>query len=248
MSGGFLTSIEEEDIIVGDKVDIVTQSGQVYRTMIEDHVNNGPFLASVPDKKGVYMLVDQGDDVYLVFYRESGRYIAQMKVVALEKHGEIRYMWLLQKTKAQKNQRRQAYRLLVDIDTKIFEYAQDLRKGLLQAMSDVENDALESVISRDISVTGIALLTRKKYELNDKYLLSLHMDTSDPGTRQASSTERSPGLHLTASVKRCAPWRTGNIYNTGMEFFGMTEAMSDGIAKYVLFEQQKQIKRRRRLI
>jgi len=50
---------------------------------------------------------------------------------------------------------------------------------------------------------------------------------------------------LTASVKRSVPWRTGNLYNTGMEFFGMTEAMSDGIAKYVLSEQQKQIKRRR---
>jgi len=248
MSGGFTITTEEEIIVVGDKVDIVTQSGQVYRTMIEDHVSNGPYLASVPNKKGVYMFVHQDDDVYLVFYRETGRYIAQMKVVALESQGEIRYMWLMQKTKAQKNQRRQAYRLLVDIDTKIFGYPDDLTKGLMQAINKDEEAALESVISRDISVTGIALLTRKKYELNDRYLLSLQMDRDEAGTRTTSSTVKPPALHLTASVRRCAPWRTGNIFNTGMEFFGMTEAMSDGIAKYVLLEQQKQIKRRRRLI
>ena len=88
MSGGFVNTSDGEAIEIGDKVDIVTQSGQVYRTMIEDQVNNGPFLASVPNKKGTYMFVHQGDDIYLVFYRETGRYIAQMKVVALEKRGE----------------------------------------------------------------------------------------------------------------------------------------------------------------
>jgi len=248
MSGGFVNTSDGEAIEIGDKVDIVTQSGQVYRTMIEDQVANGPFLASVPNKKGVYMYVHQGDDIYLVFYRETGRYIAQMKVAALEKRGEIRYMWLLQKTQAQKNQRRQAYRLLVDFDVKIYEYIEDITKGLIFVANEVDDGVLESVSSRDISVTGIALLTRKKYELNDKYLLSLHMDRNAESIRTTPVTASNPALHLTAAVKRCVPWRTGNIFNTGMEFFGMTEAMSDGIAKYVLSEQQKQIKRRRRLI
>jgi len=30
-----------------------------------------------------------------------------------------------------------------------------------------------------------------------------------------------------------------------MQFFGMTESMSEGVARYVLTEQQRQIKRRR---
>jgi len=247
MSGG-ISSYVEEEIVVGDKVDIVTQSGQVYRTMIEDHVYNGAYLASVPNKKGVYMFVHQGDDIYLVFYRETGRYIAQMKVVGLEKRGEIRYMWLMQKTLAQKNQRREAYRLPVDFDVKIFEYAEDLKKGLVYVSNETEDTVLESVSSRDLSVTGIALLTRKEYKLNDKYLLSLQMDRNAVSNITTSTITRTPVLHLTVSVKRCVPWRTGNIFNTGMEFIGMTEAMSDGIAKYVLSEQQKQIKRRRRLI
>jgi len=235
-------------IVVGDKVDVVTQSGHVYRTMIEDQISDGAFLASVPNKKGVYMFVHQDDDIYLVFYRETGRYIAQMKVVALEKRGEIRYMWLMQKTKAQKNQRRQAYRLPVDFDVKIFDYVEEEKQGLIYVGGEAGEAALESVSSRDISVTGIALLTRRQYKLDDRYTLNLYMDRHAASIKAKSTTESSPALTLTAAVKRCVSWRTGNLFNTGMEFFGMTDTMSDGIAKYVLSEQQKQIKRRRRLI
>jgi len=248
MSGGNQT-IEEEEIIVGDKVDLVTRTGAVHRTMIEDRLDNGPFLAGVPSTKGIYMHVSENDDLYLVFYRPSGRYIAQMKVVALENRGEIRYMWLIQKTRAQKNQRREAYRLPVNFDVQIFEYVDDVHQGLTYVPDEVEVTALEMGSCRDLSVTGIALLTKKKYELGDNYMLSLHLDRTPASIRTRSTNDNStPALHLTATVRRCIPWRTTNTFNTGMEFFGMTESMSDGIAKYVLSEQQKQIKRRRRLL
>jgi len=240
-----INAVADEMIVVGDKVDLVTQSGAVYRTMIEDRLENGPFLAGVPHRKGVYMIVDQDDDVYLVFYRDSGRYIAQMKVLAVEKRGEIRYMWLMQKTIAQKNQRREAFRLPVSFDVQIYEYMEDIEQGLTHVPDEVKVNSLEMVSSRDISVTGIALLTKKKYELEDKYLLSLHLSKTSANIRGITANDTTPALQLTATVKRCIPWRTGNTFNTGMHFIGMTEAMSDGIARYVLAEQQRQIKRRR---
>jgi len=238
-------TMEDESITVGDKVDLVTQSGTVYRTMIEDRLKDGPFLAGVPNRKGVHMFVDQGDDVYLVFYRPSGRYIAHMKVVALEKRNEIRYMWLMQKTKAQKNQRREAFRLPVEFEVQIFEYIEDHEQGLIQVEEDVEVDALESVNCRDLSITGIALLTKRQYIFDEKYLLSLHMDRTPASIRNRSIKDRAPGLLITAIVRRCIPWRTTNTFNTGMQFFGMNESMGDGLARYVLSEQQRQIKRRR---
>jgi len=239
---------DEEMIIVGDKVDLVTQAGAVYRTMIEDRLDTGPFLAGVPNKKGVFMSVYQDDDIYLVFYRDSGRYIAHMKVIALENRGELRYMWLQQKTRAQKNQRRDAFRLPVNFDVQIYEYMEDVEQGLTYVADEAEAIALENVSSRDLSVTGIALITTKKYELNDNYLLSLHLHRPPASIRNRPlKEETTPALHLTATVKRCIPWRSGKTFNTGMHFFGMTESMSDGIAKYVLNEQQKQIKQRRRI-
>jgi len=237
--------VDEEIIVVGDKVDVVTQTGLVYRTMIEDMVNNGLFLAGVPQRKGLYMNASVEDDLYLVFYRESGRYIAQMKVVALENRGELRYMWLIQKTKAQKNQRREAFRLQVAFDVQILEYNKDAETGIRFVSNETNSDAIEVVSTRDISVTGIALLTRKQYEHDEKFMLSLHIERNPSNIRTKETEEKTPALHLTAAVKRCIPWRTGNTFNTGMQFFGMTEAMSDGIAKYVLSEQQKQLKRRK---
>jgi len=241
--------IDEEMIAVGDKVDLVTQTGAVFRTMIEDRLDNGPFLAGVPNRKGTYMNVDQDDDIYLVFYRDSGRYKAQMRVIALEKRGEVRYMWLIQKTNAQKNQRRNAFRLPVSFDVQIYEHIDNIEQGLTYVPDEVKAIALEAVSSKDISVTGIALVTRKQYEIDDNYLLSLHFNRSSENIRiRLPEHDRTPALHITATVKRCIPWRTGNTFNTGMHFTGMTESMSDGIARYVLTEQQRQIKRRNRLI
>jgi len=238
-------AFEEEEIIVGDKVDLVTPMGAVYRTMIEDRLDNGPFLAGVPNRKGVHMSVDRGDDIYLVFYRESGRYIAQMKVIALENRGGIRYMWIQQKTMAQKNQRREAFRLPVSFEVQIFEYMEDVEKGLTYVKDEVRAISLEVVNSRDISVTGIALLTKKQYELGEQFLLSMHLGRTSSNLKAGSDDDKTPALHLTATVRRCIPWRTSNTYNTGMQFFGMTESMSEGVARYVLTEQQRQIKRRR---
>jgi len=247
MSGS--RAFNEEEIIIGDKVDLVTQSGAVYRTMIEDRFNDGPFLAGIPNKKGVFMHVAQDDDVYVVFYRDSGRFIAQMKVIALENRGELRYMWLMQKTQAQKNQRRNAFRLPVSFDVQIYDFVEDEEQGITYVPDEVKATALELVSSKDISVTGIALQTKKKYELEEKYTLSLHFHRNSESIRFRSvQSDTTPALHLTAIVKRCIPWRTGNTFNTGMHFFGMTESMSDGIAKYVLAEQQRQLKKKSMLI
>jgi len=229
-------SIGDEIIVIGDRVDIVAAMGLVYRAMIEDRIENGPFLIAIPSRQGVPMTVYQNDDIYLVFYRETGRYIAQMKVIALEKRGALRYMWVLQKTKAQKNQRREAYRLPVSFGVQIFEYNEDMERGLdNDPDEEVKAIALETVNSRDISITGIAILTKKEYTLEDRYILELSIDTA----------ENAPPLQLTATVKRCIPWRIGKLFNTGMHFIGVTHEMSESIARYVLTEQQRQIKKRR---
>jgi len=243
--------IDDDVIVIGDKVDLVTQSGAVYRTMIEDRLGNGPYLAGIPHRKGVHMYVAQDDDIYVVFYRESGRYIAHMKVIALEKRGEIRYMWLAQKSMAQKNQRREAFRLPVSFNVQIFELKDDSKKETAAATEKVKAIALELVSSRDLSVTGIALLTGRKYELEERYLLGLHLGATSANVISSTvitKSDKGSVLNLTATVKRCIPWRTGNTFNTGMHFLGLTEAMSDGIARYVLTEQQRQIKRRTRLL
>jgi c-di-GMP-binding flagellar brake protein YcgR len=237
--------VAEEIITVGETVDLVAQKGRVYRTKIEDRLDNGPFLMGIPSRAGLPMLVHEDDEIFLVFYRESGRYITQMKVSAIEKRGLIRYMWLTQMTKPQKDQRREAYRVPIRFDVQIYEYSDAIEQSLMQKAEEAEAITLEAVSSKDLSVTGIALMTKKEYELESNYLLKMHIDGNPIGEQKKASIDKEPPLHVTATVMRCIPWRDSKMFNVGMHFFGMTKLMSEQIAKYVLTEQQKQIKRRR---
>lgn len=233
----------DEIIVIGDRVDLVVEAGQVYRALIEDRIDDGPFLVAIPTLRGVPMQVEQDDDIYLVFYRESGRYIAQMKVIGIERRMDTRYMWLLQKTWAQKNQRREAYRLPVGFSVQVYEYDEDMDKGTSgEAEDSARAMALEKADSRDLSITGIALITRKQYVLDDMYILVMRLESSTANARNMSSLDRSPPLQLTATVKRSIPWRGSGKYNTGMQFFGMTRRTSEEISRFVLAEQQKLIR------
>jgi len=249
MSGGNQQALDDEIIIVGDKIDIVTYQGIVYRSMIEDKLTGGQFLVGLPNRKGIFMSADEGDDVYLVFYRESGRYIAQMRIIAFENRDGVRYMWLEQMTTAQKNQRRAAFRLPIEFEVKIFRVEENKEKTPGAAPKPPQIIMLESAMSRDLSVTGVALLTKREYELGQEFLLELHFDRTAVRVRTRALIDNSSNMmRLTVAVKRCIPWRTTKSFNTGMHFLAMTEGKSDNLAKYVLNEQQKQIKRRRMLI
>ena len=238
--------LDEDIIVIGDRVDLVVKAGLIYRAMIEDRIDNGPFLVGIPSSKGIPMHVEPGDDIYLVFYRETGRYIAQMNVVALENRGAVRYMWILQKTKAQKNQRRGAFRLPVSFGVHILKYEEDIKEDTLDLIDEPEPVPLEEANTRDISVTGISLLTKKKYEIDEKYILSMGLDMTPAIIRVRQVPISTTETILTATVKRCIPWRTDNVFNTGMHYFGLTKGMSENIAKYILTEQQKQLKGKKR--
>lgn len=238
-------------IVVGDKVDLVVETGHVYRAMIEDRIENGPFLLAVPSLKGIPMMVHQDDDIYLVFYRESGRYIAQMKVIGFEKRGAVRYMWLLQKTLAQKNQRREAYRLPVSFSVSIYKYNETAYPDFSDSMpvedadSEARAVALETANSKDLSVTGIALITRTQYTLKEEYTIVMQLKSSSATARASKDAGKKAPLRLTAAVRRCIPWRVSGKFNTGMQFMNVPQSTSEEIAKFVLTEQQRQIKMRR---
>jgi len=240
---------DESKIEVGDRVSVVSPDGKAYKTMVEDIHEKGPLLLGVPSIKGMYMPVSEGDDIYLVYYRKTGRFIAQMKVIALEKQGVIRYMWLLQKAVAQKNQRRNAYRLPIMFDVKISEYVEDSEKDIVNGVIVGEPDAIEyeTASSRDLSISGVALTTKKIYIVGQKYSLRMYFDRTPASVRVKSSSEGSPPLEVAATVRRCIPWKETKFYDTGLQFDGLSKHISESISRFVLTEQQKQMRKRRML-
>lgn len=225
----------EEDIIIGDKVDLLGHQNRLYRTMIEDITENRFLLVGVPRFGGVPMPIRLDENVFMVFYRESGRFITEMRVVRFENRGDVRYIWLYQKTEPVKNQRRDAFRVPIIIDVSVCEYIENMEDGL-PVFGGFETVVLEATTSRDISITGMSIVSSEKLELGDKRLLKMFLKWPSAS---------SPPFHVCAVVKRCLPWRDSGKSILGLSFLGQTKDMTEYISKYVLEEQRRQLKQKR---
>jgi len=227
---------QDNILYVGDKIDLIGDRSRIYKAMIEDVVENILYMVGVPRHSGVPMPLHVNDEVTLIFYRDSGRYITRMKVAGFERKGEARYALLFMISKPEQDQRRGAYRLTSRLEVQVCEYIEDMEKKLTGYGDVREMSVLETTSSRDISVTGIGLVTKQEYELGEKRLLKIYF------SKQRSRTL--PFL-ICGKATRFIPWPGSGMNNVGMQFFGQTKNMNEYISRYVLNEQQKQIKGRR---
>ena len=227
---------QDNILYVGDKIDLIGDRSRIYKAMIEDVVENILYMVGVPRHSGVPMPLHVNDEVTLIFYRDSGRYITRMKVAGFERKGEARYALLFMISKPEQDQRRGAYRLTSRLEVQVCEYIEDMEKKLTGYGDVREMSVLETTSSRDISVTGIGLVTKQEYELGEKRLLKIYF------SKQRSRTL--PFL-ICGKATRFIPWPGSGMNNVGMQFFGQTKNMNEYISRYVLNEQQKQIKCRR---
>jgi len=223
-------------LFIGDKIDLIGDRGRVYKAMIEEVIDNLLYLVGVPRHGGIPMPLRVNDEVALIFYRESGRYLTRMKVAGFEKKSEVRYVLLFMLTKPEQDQRRGAYRLLTNLEVQICEYKDNIEKKLTGYGDVREMAVLENTHSRDLSVTGIGLQTKYEYELGEKRLLKIYF------SRQKAKTL--PFL-ICGKATRFILWPGNELNSVGMQFFGQTKNMNEYISRYVLNEQQKLIKSRR---
>jgi c-di-GMP-binding flagellar brake protein YcgR len=223
-------------IVVGDKVELIGEKNRAYRTMIEEVTEKSLYLAGVPSQGGIPMLLHVNDIVPMVFYRESGRYVARMKVAGFEKVREVRYVLLLLTEEPQRDQRRGAFRLPARLKTLVCEYIDEIEKKL-PIYTDIPGTVtVDTIGSKDISVTGIALTTKRLYVPGEKYLLRLNL---------SESVESATPFYICAAVTRSLPGQVKDSFFVGMRYFGQTRTMNEALSKYVFTRQQKIIKQQR---
>jgi len=223
---------EDYEIVTGDKVDIAEDDNRTCRTMIEDTIGNGLYLAGVPTRSGVPVRLQEDDTISVMFYRESGRYAADMKVVGFEKRGEVNYLWLLQTSEPHRVQRRDAYRVPSRIKVLVCDYIEQMDMQLQESvdMTALTRDTAESV---DISLAGIAITTKQEYKPGEKYMLKLHIDDS--------KNKKAPPFTVFAEVVRTAAGNNKGTYRVGMQFFGLTKSMDEFLARYIMARQQNML-------
>jgi hypothetical protein len=106
---------------------------------------------------------------------------------------------------------------------------------------------METVISRDISIKGVAISSKKMYVEGDKYIIGMDLENSAEIIGEVVRIKKTPALILQAVVRRCIPMNENKINHVGLAFLDETKKVSEQIARFVLIEQQKQIKNQRRL-
>ena len=97
---------------------------------------------------------------------------------------------------------------------------------------------LSDARAKDISVTGIALITNLNCMPDDKFLINLNFDLK---------RDKIQPMLLCAGVIRTQRTLESGMYNVGMKFFGLTKPKSENLSKYIL-AQQKRIILQKRLV
>ena len=229
---------KDERLVVGDKVDFVTtDDDEPYRAMIGDIKRDGSLYTSIPTSAGLPMSIQINDELIMTYYRESGRYALRVKVTDLGNKDKLRYVVLEQLAEPEKDQRRMFYRLPVSLNAIICEYIENIEEHIPKREDVAEAVSLESAEIKDVSITGIALITKRDYTPGDKYILKLFFE-------EKQRSKAKPFV-ICAEVTRTEYERKNKTYRVGMQFFGQTQKMRDYLAKYVLKQQQKQIVQRR---
>ena len=222
----------EKTVVIGDKIDLTIDGRRFYKTIIGDIYDNGLILVSPAINKGVPMQLQILSEIYLVFYRDSGRYAMLMRVVGFEEKDEVRYSILEQLSEPEKNQRREFYRLPDSAETLLYEYIEGIEQTLSGKEYVEEAYELATARTKDISVMGTALVSKWECRMGEKYLLKILL---------RGQRDKTQPFFVCAEVRRAELSYESGIYNVGMRFIGLSKEQTDYLNKYILTQQQRKI-------
>ncbi|MCL1835261.1 MAG: flagellar brake protein [Oscillospiraceae bacterium] len=231
---------KEKPLDVGDIVDLTSpDDGIPFRTKIEDMRRPGVISAGLPSSGGLSMILHTNEELYLTFYRETGRYTIRVRVIGFDTKNDVRFVLLAQTSAPERDQRRMYFRLPLSVNVTLCEYEENIEVGLqsLSVVDEAKVLALETVGTRDLSITGVAIMSKNDYEMGSKFVLKLYFEEKPKQKVQ-------PFVICAEIMRKEFDYRSG-AFRLGMHFFGQTQRMSEFLAKYVLKQQQKQVAQRR---
>lgn len=226
--------MKEIKIEVRDKVDLFLRRGPYYPTVINDITKDGLLFVSVPIYRGISIVLHMDQELQLFFYRDSGRYAVDVKVIGFELSGEIKLIKLLPLSLPVKQQRRESFRLKARLRAII-------RPQLLGAFpfnpSFEDDEEMDYVFTSDISSTGIAFRTTVKYSVGEKFFLKLFLEWPEPDAEP---------IDISCVIKQVGivDVVTGE-YQIGAMFADISEETMNYITRFVLAEESRRIVKQR---
>ena len=222
----------------GDKVELYKTEQERYKTLITEVVSEKMYLVPVPTVKMQPMHINEGEIIYLTYFRDRGRYVMETVARSLVKREELRYVVLEQLKEPSPKQLREFFRLPVDVMVKVSKLVNkpggESTSGA-DADDDLETAEIETISANDLSLTGLSITSELEYKSGERFMLTIYFN--DKKTNLPPLTMFSESMRVVVD--------DFGMYRVGMKFVGLTNSMSDQLAKYLLAVQQKQIIRKR---
>ena len=226
-------AVKKQLIEIGDRVDLYLGTGAIYRTILEDIADNGNLLVSVPIYKGMPVSFTKDQGLQMYFYRTNGRYRVNVKMVGYQQHGQLRLLELQALSAPQKQQRRDSYRINEKLKV-VLRYVDN--NLVFDKLNRPENDQ-EVVASLNISASGIAIKTKKVYNVGDKVFMRIYLKWPH------AEAEPLEIIGEIRQVDKIYPLR--KTYSIGIMFLYTSKDVYSHLSKYVMAQEQKRLKQKR---
>ena len=225
-----------ENPVIGDRIEIYRNPRIIYKSAIWDIMNGELYLVAIPSLGGTLMPLFVGDVLTLVFFREIGRYVMKVKVIGFHLENTIRIAVFEVAVPPIRDQQREYFRITINSTVTVYEMIDDDLEDSRKVIDNNQAVLIESLVAADISVSGIAILSRKHYILEKKYLLDIFLN---------DITTEEPCLTMIAEVVRIIPTHRAGLNRIGMRFMSRTETTDDFLAKHLLQKQREQLAAKR---
>ena len=218
----------------GEKIDLYLGRGPYYRTMVDELPDDRTIIAPLPMYRGIPIILSQNQEIKMYFYRSNGRYIQNVKVIGFALEGNVRLVRLLELGPAEKQQRRDTFRVTTMLRAILrpYEFGEFPYK-----VTAKEEELMEEVPTFNISATGIAVRTSQDFIVGDRVYIRVFLTWPQQAPEQ---------IDVMGEVRQVMSIEQEmRVRQLGMMFLDISEETSGRIEKFVIIEQQRKAKQKK---
>jgi len=226
--------VAEFRVSEGEKIDLYLGKGPYYRTRVDELPDDKTIIAPLPMYKGIPIILRQNQVIKMYFYRPNGRYIQSVKVIGIALEGSLRIVRLLELEPAEKQQRRDTFR----VSTMLRAVVRPYELGAIPNKASSKEELItEEVPTFNISATGIAVRTTQEFNVGDRVHMRVYL----------TWPQRNPEpIDIVGEVRQIMSVEQElRVKQLGMMFLDISEETSSRIEKFVIVEQQRKVKQKK---
>lgn len=212
---------------LGDKIEVIRKTGFIVKqnslySKVQDIVSDNEIVITAPIDNGKIIPLEIDREYYLCVYTSRGLYRCEGEVISRHKEDNMHYATLKIKTKMQKYQRRQYYRLDCVLS---FQYK-----------NGDEKEAWNSGIILDISGGGLRFTSNNQLINGESLVCHIQLNFDDEQKH----------LYMNGTIIECNILDfNSNTYETRVSFNDIDNESREAVIRFIFEEERKRRKKQK---